>query len=147
MDGFNPFDFIKNKGFLSIMESLDNLQQRSWLEKYINNILGPNFWSLVTENPVQDLNQKKIEIFQTTDEVIVIGEIPGLDKESDIRIFIRGMTLFLETATPADTTHKINLPAPVSSFGAKALYKNGIMEIRLPKEPLPNESHVDIQFL
>lgn len=152
MNGFNPFDFLKEKGLFGAFHSLDNLQQMPWLEKYLNNLLGPDFWSQVMGNRQHGLN--KTEVFQTTDEVIVTAEIPGLENERDVRIHLKGLTLFLEATIPADSikagrkiTRKVNLPFPVNSFGARALYKNGILEIRLPKEPHIDESHIEVKFL
>lgn len=167
MDEFNPFDFLKDKGLFNAFHTLEKLQQTPWLEKHISSLLGPNFWSEVIGDQHSDFN--KMEVFQTADEVIVIAEIPGLEKESDVRISLKGITLFLEATIPVQNreaqfdgvvlnrkmdnqpdrkiSRKVNLPFPVKSFGAKALYKNGVLEVKLPKELLTDESHVEVQFL
>lgn len=167
MDGFNPFDFLKEKSLFGSFQSLENLQQIPWLEQYINNLLGPNFFSQVMGNQQHDFN--KMEVFQTSDEVIVMAEIPALESESDVRISLKGLTLLLEATVPVQNmeaqsdgvvlnrqmnnrssrklSRRINLPFPVKTFGARAQYKNGVLEIRLPKELLADDSHIEVQFL
>lgn len=167
MDGFNPFDFLQNKVFFDPLHSLKNLQQIPGLEQYINNLLGNKFLSQVMSN--QQAGFIKIEVFQTTDEVVVIAEIPELETENNVHISLKGLTLLLEATIPVQNmeaqfdglgqsrqmnnrssrkiSRRVKLPYPVKSFGAKALYKNGILEIRLPKELLADDSHIEVQFL
>lgn len=167
MDGFNPFDFLQNKVFFDPLHSVKNLQQIPGLKEYITNLLGQNFLSQVMSNQQTDFG--KIEVFQTTDEVIVMAEIPALETENNVHISLKGLTLFLEATIPVQNmeaqfdglglnrqmnnrsngkiSRRVNLPFPVKSFGAKALYQKGVLEIRLPKELLADDSHIEVQFL
>lgn len=167
MDNFNSFDFLKNRGLLDAFQTLERLQQTPRLKSYIDSLLGPNFWDQVMENHYYDFH--KMEVFQTSDEVIVTAEIPALEKESDVHISLKGLTLLLEATIPVQNmeaqfnglglnrqmnnrssrkiSRSVKLPFPVKSFGATALYKNGMLEIRLPKELLADESHIGVQFL
>ena len=167
MDNFNPFDFLKDRGLFNALQTMEKLQQTPRLKSYIDSLLGPNFWAQVMENDHYDFH--KMEVFQTSDEVIVMAEIPALESESDVRISLKGLTLLLEAIVPVQNmddqsdrvflnrqmnnqssrklSRRINLPYPVKTFGAKAQYKNGVLEIRLPKELLADDSHIEVQFL
>ncbi len=164
MENFNPFDLFRDRGLFNTFQTLEELQQTPWLKSYIDSLLGNNFWAQVMEN--QHCNLHKIEVFQTTDEVIVMAEIPSLETTNDVQISIRGLTLLLEATVPVQTqsdgvvlngqlnnrsskklSRRITLPFPVKSFGSKAQYKNGVLEIKLPKETLIDEAQIEVQFL
>lgn len=89
------------------------------------------------------------EVEETGKEIMVRVEVPGMDKE-DCRITIEGNMLYLsgekrcERETHDSTYHvmeraygsfqrAIPLPRNVDTDKAEALYKNGVLTIRLPK--------------
>ncbi len=167
MNNFNPFEILKDKNIPGVSNWLEHFHQNPWLEKYINDILGPDFWRQVMGNQASRI---RTNIFETSDEVIVRAEIPGLERESDLRVMLKGSTLSFDATVPATNggfgndkvilhskagkqhaqkiAHSVNLPCPVRDFGAKATYKNGILEVKLPKEYVSYDSHkINVQFL
>jgi HSP20 family protein len=89
------------------------------------------------------------EVEETSREVVVRVELPGMEKE-DCRVTIEGNTLYLsgekrfESETSDSTYHimeraygsfqrTIPLPRDVDADKAVASYKNGVLTVRLPK--------------
>ncbi|GAB4270670.1 Hsp20/alpha crystallin family protein [Thermincola ferriacetica] len=166
---FNPFDALKERNIPSVSMWFEQMKQFPWLEKYINDILGPNFWRQITGGKQQSFSSKT-EVFETSDEVIVKLPIPGLEKTTDIRVKLSGVTLWIEASPPANIveldhdriklhkdaepvsprkiSHTVKLPAPVNYLDAKAIYKSGTLEIRLPKEFNSEDTHdIRVNFL
>lgn len=89
------------------------------------------------------------EVEETDKEILVRVEVPGMEKE-DCSITIEGNTLYLsgekrlERETHGSTYHvmeraygafqrAIPLPRNVDADKAEAVYKNGVLNVRLPK--------------
>lgn len=89
------------------------------------------------------------EVEETDKEILVRVEVPGMEKE-DCRITIEGNMLYvsgekrLERETHGSTYHvmeraygafqrSIPLPRNVDADKAEAMYKNGVLNVRLPK--------------
>lgn len=90
-----------------------------------------------------------VDIYETQEAIVVRAELPGVDS-GELDLFVDGLTLVLRgnraTATPESclTYHLmeipfgpfervVSLPAPVSAEQARAVYKNGFLDITLPK--------------
>lgn len=101
-----------------------------------------------------------VDIFEGADEIVVRAELPGLKRE-DIDIELVGDTLTLkgerrfEDSPRRDTCVRVErayghfqraftLGIPVRQDAVKASYKDGILEIHLPKsdEAAPKKVHV-----
>ena len=90
-----------------------------------------------------------VDVYEEKDEVIVKAELPGLSKEdvsvqvADSTLTIKGEKKREEEIKEADYyrcersfgefTRTLDLPADVKADQVKASFKNGILEIRLPK--------------
>lgn len=156
MNNFNPFDYLNEMNFnLNFDESSEGV------EEYIRNLLGPDFWNQVLGNNKKSF---KSNVFQTNDEVIILVNVPGLHRVSDINIVRKGLTLFLTVSVPTNTaktnvpgfqennqsrkfTQRINLPVPVKKNGVKAVYKDNVLEIKLLKENVLDEQKIEVMFL
>jgi HSP20 family protein len=70
-----------------------------------------------------------LDIHETDDELRVVADIPGVEKEN-IELKCDGATLTLD-ATGSDRTYseRIDLPAPVDEHSASATYNNGVLEV------------------
>jgi HSP20 family protein len=90
-----------------------------------------------------------IDIYETKDDLVVSAELPGV-KEKDIKLSIVGDMLSLRGERMADQQvrdeqyHRIErwsggferhiqLPIPVQADRVRASYRDGVLEIRLPK--------------
>ena len=96
------------------------------------------------------LSEPIIDVFQTKDEVVATIELPGIKKEN-ISLKVSPSSLLVQvrqghreekrepghyeySARFAGHSESVPLPARVDSTKAKATYKNGVLEVRVPKE-------------
>lgn len=98
-----------------------------------------------------------VDMEETKDEFVISAEIPGINKEdinisvSDNKVTISGevseerdvqeKSYYLKERVRGKFSRTIALPAPVDAAKAEALYKNGILTLRLSKaeEAKPKE--------
>ncbi|ADV65194.1 archaeal heat shock protein Hsp20 [Desulfurococcus mucosus] len=84
---------------------------------------------------ISEEREPLIDVFESGDEVTVIAEIPGVEKDKiDVKVSDDGRTIVINAS---DTNRKyykeIELPAKVDPASAKASYKNGVLEVKLKK--------------
>ncbi len=96
------------------------------------------------------LSEPVIDVFQTKDEVVATIELPGVKKEN-ISLKVSPSSLVLQvrsgrreekhelehyeySARFEGHSESVSLPARVDSTKAKATYKNGVLEVRVPKQ-------------
>ncbi len=103
-----------------------------------------------------------VDIYETKDDLVVAAELPGV-KEKDIHLSIVGDTLSLRGQRVPDHQAKeenyhrierwsgsfeshIQLPIPVQTDRVRASYREGVLEIRLPKieEARPREIKIEV---
>ncbi|SHK24207.1 Hsp20/alpha crystallin family protein [Desulforamulus aeronauticus] len=104
-----------------------------------------------------------IDVYETENEVVATCDIPGLEKKEDVTIDIDNNLLLISGAVnkvnemKEEHLHRqerffgrfqrsISLPTRVSSEGVKATYKNGVLEIRMPKFPSDTKKRIDVDF-
>lgn len=108
--------------------------------------------------------EPRIDIYEKDGEVIASCAIPGLQSKDDIRIEIGENTLSLggtvkrEHELKDENVHRqerywgsfrrsVALPAPVNAEKSRASYRNGILEITMPKsQPQPKRRDIEIDF-
>ena len=82
---------------------------------------------------VKEEREPLVDILETDGEVHIVAELPGVEKKN---IKLRGTenTLTISVDTPQHKYYKeVTLPAKVNAKKAKTEYKNGVLEIKLPK--------------
>lgn len=82
---------------------------------------------------IREEREPLVDVISTDGEVKVVAELPGVEKED---IDLRGTedTLTISVDTPQRKYYKeIKLPAKVDVKKAKTKYKNGVLEVTLPK--------------
>jgi len=103
-----------------------------------------------------------VDVYETRDDLVVTAELPGV-KEKDVHLSIMGDVLTLKGERPAvgevkeENYHRIErwsgpferqiqLPIPVQADRVRATYRDGILEIRLPKveEVKPREIKIEV---
>lgn len=104
-----------------------------------------------------------IDIYDSKDNIMVKADIPGMKKD-EIHVSVHGDTLIIkgEKKQEKETKEKdfvrterfygsfnraIRLPAEVDVSGVSASYKNGVLELVLPKkeESKPKQLKIDIK--
>ncbi|WP_333870421.1 Hsp20/alpha crystallin family protein [Desulforamulus putei] len=105
----------------------------------------------------------RIDIYETENEVVAACDIPGLEKKEDVNIYIDNNLLTISGAInkvneiKEEHMHRqerffgrfqrsVSLPAHVAAEGVKATYKNGVLEIRMPKLQVDIRKRIDIEF-
>lgn len=132
---------------------LDNLRQ-DWDRFFSND------WLPFRAGQGMGLNA---DVYETENEVVAVIDIPGLSKKEDVNIDVDTNSLTVSGTinrmqeVQAENMHRkerfigkfhrtISLPAPVASEGVTATYKNGVLEVRMPKMKGDTRRKIDIQF-
>ncbi len=96
---------------------------------------------------VKEEREPLVDVMETNGEIRVVVELPGVEK-SDIKLHGTEGSLEISVDTPNYKYYKdICLPTKVKVKEAKSSYKNGVLEVILPKleEPkTPKGEQIDI---
>ena len=83
---------------------------------------------------IREEREPLVDVLTTDNEVKVIAELPGVEKK-DINLHGTEDTLTISVDTPQRKYYKeVKLPAKVDPKKAKSSYKNGVLEVTLPKK-------------
>jgi len=97
---------------------------------------------------VKEEREPLVDIIETDGEVHIVVELPGVEKK-DIKVRGTEDTLNISVDTPQRKYSKeVALPAKVKVKEAKTQYKNGVLEITLPKtkeEKKPKGEPINIE--
>jgi len=89
---------------------------------------------------VKEEREPLVDIVETNDEVHVVVELPGVEK-SDIKLHGTEDSLTISVDTPQYKYYKeVSLPVKVRVKEANSSYKNGVLEVVLPKAEPANKS-------
>lgn len=105
----------------------------------------------------------RIDVYETPEEVVVSCELPGLEKKDDVQIDVEGTQLtisgqirrgqeikreqfYRQERYMGQFRRTVTLPTTVKEDEIKATYRNGILEIRMPKENPGRRKTIDIEF-
>lgn len=118
--------------------------------------------SVSHRDPEPDVVIPKVDIYKKNGSVVIKAELPGIEKDSiDLTITQDTLTIHGEVRKDEEVkeedyysiernygtfTRTIPLSADVDHDKAKALYKNGVLEIILPKkaEAKPKETKIHV---
>ncbi len=102
-----------------------------------------------------------IDVIETDKEVIASAELPGLEKQ-DISINVTEDRLEISAQTKHEEKKEekgyvyrerrsgsyyraISLPSPVDPDNSKATYKNGVLEVKMPKTEIKKKKPLKIE--
>lgn len=108
-----------------------------------------------------EYRQPFIDVIETDNEVIATAEMPGLEKE-DIKINISEDRLEISAETKKEEKieekgyvyrerragkyyRSIPLPSPVDPDKATATYKNGVLEVKMPKTEVKQKKTIKVE--
>jgi HSP20 family protein len=111
---------------------------------------------------IDDLWRPSIDIEESNGNLMVRAEIPGMKKE-DIKVSVKEDMLTIsgerkqENETRDKTFHRIErsygqfrrmirLPAEVDADKVKATYKDGVLNVTLPKPESMKPKHIDVKM-
>jgi HSP20 family protein len=88
---------------------------------------------------VKEEREPLVDIVETDGEVRVVVELPGVEK-SEIKLHGTEDSLTISVDTPQYKYYKeVALPTKVKVKDAKSAYKNGVLEVVLPKAEAPKK--------
>lgn len=137
-----------------------------WFDEFLEEPFFPRMWRKFPRwRRLKELEEisPSVDMFDKKDEIVVKADIPGVDKEniiislSDNMLTIKGEMKKEEEVKEEDYyyaersyggfSRTLNLPTKVQADKVKASFKNGILEIRLPKaeEAKPKEIKVEVK--
>lgn len=127
------------------MERLvDEYFPRGWLRRWE--------WPAIPEFARRmEMRLPKVDVIDRDDEVVVKAEVPGLDKK-DLDISVTGNTVTIKGQSSREEKEErgdyyrceisrgsfsrtVSLPAEVDAGQARASFKDGVLEMVLPKKP------------
>ncbi len=111
---------------------------------------------------IEDLWRPSIDIEESNGNLMVKAEIPGMDKK-DIKVVVKDDVLTIsgerkrENETKEKTFHRIErsygqfrrmirLPAEVDPDKVKATYKDGVLNVTLPKPESMKPKHINVEI-
>ncbi|GLG02644.1 heat-shock protein Hsp20 [Alicyclobacillus hesperidum subsp. aegles] len=115
------------------------------------------------DNHFSNMPRIRCDVRETHDEVIVTADIPGLEKKEDVTITVHDNHLHLSGKIERmdeqkdENVHRMEryfgqfsrtvpLPTAVDDTGAKASYRNGVLEVRIPKSQRQTGRQIDVDF-
>jgi HSP20 family protein len=133
-------------------------QLRRELDRYFSTSL-PSAFSHFDDN----FGIPRIDVHETENEIVATCDIPGIEKKEDIYIDIDQNVLTISGTiqrhheAKEENMHRqerfvgrfhrsITLPAEVEEDQIKATYKNGVLEVRVPKSKGQMRKRIDVEF-
>jgi HSP20 family protein len=155
-----PAGEVKKAAPSRLTSSIDELERlfdeyfpRGWLRRWE----WPPFPEFARR---MELRVPKIDVIDRNDEVVVKAAIPGVDKE-DLTVSVTGDTVTIKGETSHEEKEEkgdyyrceisrgafsrtVSLPAEVDASQSKATFKDGMLELSLPKKPEAKRHNIDI---
>jgi len=153
------FDLWSDSGFFKEMDRMfaEYLPRRWWHQFHLGGpgpLEGGHLAPFAGKSP-------SVDVIDREDELLVKAELPGVDKK-DINISIANNVLTLEASMAKEEKEEKNeyyrqeicrgsfrrtipLPAAVKEDEARATFKNGILELTLPKMEKTKRSTIKVE--
>ncbi|HXG31074.1 MAG TPA: Hsp20/alpha crystallin family protein [Thermodesulfobacteriota bacterium] len=151
---------------MALMKWSPSKEIERWFEEFFEEPFLPRAWrrfpSLKRLRELEGISPA-VDMYDKKDEIVVKAELPGVEKEnvhislSDNTLTIKGEIKKEEEVKEEDYYYSersygsfariLSLPSKVKSDGIKASFKNGILEIHLPKaeEAKPKEIKIEVK--
>lgn len=133
------------------------------MRREFDHLFAGDFPALLRSGFGGRMGTPSIDIHETATEVVATCDVPGLEKKEDVDIHVDQDMLSISGSinrvdeVKTEQMHRqerftgrfhrsVHLPAAVSPEGVKATYKNGVLEIRMPKVQGGNRKKIDVEF-
>ena len=94
---------------------------------------------------LQDQREPLIDVIDEEDQIIVLAELPGVDKE-EIQLYVDEHMLTIKVDTPERRYHKeLGLPGEIDASSSKSTYRNGVLETVLKKKRSNASTRINIE--
>ncbi len=151
---------------MALMKWAPQKEIERWFDEFLEEPFFPRMWRKFPRwRRLKELEEisPSVDMFDKKDEIVVKADIPGVDKEninislSENTITIKGEMKREEEVKEEDYyyaersygsfSRTLNLPTKVQADKVKASFKNGILEVHLPKaeEAKPKEVKVEVK--
>jgi len=113
----------------------DPFEEIRRLHEYIDRMFEDMMRAPAVPSAEMTFRAPPVDVVDDGDKIRVVAEIPGVDKEDlDVRVFEKDKGYFLRERSYSSYYRTIALPAPVVPEKAEATYRNGVLELVLPKK-------------
>ena len=148
---------------MAIVRFWDPMKELSSLQNRMNRVFEETFGSPLYRGgqPGVGTWSPAVDIFETGDEIVVKAEVPGLAKD-EVRVEVENGVLTLhgerkfEREVKEENYHRVErtygtfsrsftLPSTVDSARIEARFKDGILEVTLPKAEDAKPKRIDVQ--
>jgi HSP20 family protein len=144
------------------LERMNPFRDLADVQNEMNRVFDAYFGRQARPGVVDRVWAPAIDIYETKDDLVVSADLPGV-REKDVHLSITGEVLALRGQRLPDHQVKeenyhrierwsgnferhIQLPIPVQADRVRATYRDGVLEIRLPKveEVKPREIKIEL---
>jgi len=105
----------------------------------------------------------RVDVHEAGNEIVASCDLPGFESKEDVHIEVENNMLHISGSinrsneVKEENMHRkerftgrfhrsVALPAPVSHEEIKASYKNGVLEVRMPKDKQDDKKRIDVEF-
>lgn len=137
-----------------------SLSRPDRIKQDLDRVIADDFSFL---KPNKSLGSPSIDIYEQEDDIIAACDIPGIENPEDIEIALEhnvltvSGTIHRKHEVPKERMHcqerftgrfcrSVTLPSAVSPQEVSALYRNGVLEIRMPRMRKIGKTTIDIKF-
>lgn len=130
------------------------------LRNHTRQAIGDQFWNDMAQ--MLPFQGPRADMYETSEELVVIVELPGLSSIDKVALSTNGKALQLKGELPCDYRLKteelllserfsggfqrrIELPREIDPDRVQARYENGLLTVRLRKKPEAEEKPIQVQ--
>ncbi|WP_240371157.1 Hsp20/alpha crystallin family protein [Anoxybacteroides rupiense] len=138
----------------------DPFRHLETMRRDFNRLFARDFSSLF---PDSEAMMPRVDMHETDKEYMISCDLPGLERKEDVHINVHQQTLHISGTIQRDESVKeeqmhrrerffgrfhrsIPLPSDADAEQIRATYKNGVLNIHVPKTNNPQRKSIDIQF-
>jgi HSP20 family protein len=132
------------------------------MDEFFGRRLRPRWPFLAPRGAEEEFISPSVDVYEDKDDIVVKAEVPGLDK-NDIEVKISDSEVTLKGEKKKEEKideenyyrcersygaflRSVDLPIGVHADQAKASFKNGILEIRLPKSEEAKAKEIKVKI-